>query len=132
MGVLNASLLATPTYSISGGTAKAYSQTTTNRKNVTKIIDTTVTDPRLTPSIEIEVKQHVLRADNTFEKSKKSVHCVRPKLLADGRFDFPCGDIIMKLHPEMSDAEILALKLDMVQCIMDSDFDTMWKLGTIS
>lgn len=130
--IQNAIIKAGATYSLTGGTDRTLSQAGPMLGNVVHVVDTSVTDFRLQPTFDFRTRQPVLQKDGTYQKWRRDVHVVRPKLLASGLYEPISGDVIIKGHPEMTDAEILAMKLDLCQVIMDTDFDLFWKLGTNS
>lgn len=134
MSVKNATLLAGATgVTITGGTSKQWTLGgQTVRGNGVQIVDTTATDYRTRPHATLRSSEAVYnKAGICTEKAIRRASITRPKLLADGvSIDFPNGEVIMKIHPEMLDAEILEIKLHMVQTIMDPDFDNFWKFGS--
>lgn len=130
MAISTSSILNGPTISISGGTAKTLALTETKKNGAVVCVDTSVTDPRLVPKYTYESAMHQMLADGSFTKARRQVQVTRPKQLASGKIDFPTGEVMMKLHPEMSDAEILALKCDLIQQIWDSEYDNFWKFGS--
>lgn len=128
--IQNGIIKAGATYGLTGGTDRTLVQTGPQLGATVHVVDTSVSDFRLQPTFDFRTRQPVLQKDGTYVKWRRDVHVVRPKLLASGVYEPISGDVIMKGHPEMTDSEILAMKLDLCQAIMDSDFDLFWKLGT--
>lgn len=130
MAISTSSILNGPTIAISGGTAKTLTLTETKKNGAVVCVDTSITDPRIVPKYTYESAQHQMLSDGSFTKARRQVQVTRPKILTSGKIDFPTGEVMMKLHPEMSDAEILSMKQDMVQLILDPEYDNFWKFGT--
>lgn len=118
------------TVSVTGGTNRTLSQAGPVLANGVHVIDTSITDFRVQPTFDFVSRQPVLNSDGTYVKSRRSCHIVRPKLLASGKYETNSGDVIMKMHPESTAAEFAAMKKDLIQAIIDSDFDNFWQLGT--
>lgn len=132
MSVLNAIILTGPTISVTDGTAKAYTPGGQKVNDGINIVDTTATDYRSRQNISLRAKEPVIdKAGTVSVKATRHVTVTHPKVLASGAIDFPCGEVKLKIHPENSDAETLALKQAMVQVILGSDFDNFWKFGSL-
>lgn len=128
--IQNAIILSGPTIAISGGTNRTLSQAGPALPNGVHVIDTSIADFRLQPTFDFVSRQPVLQKDGSYVKSRRSVHITRPKLLAAGKYE-PCSaDVIIKGHPEMTVAELLAFKHDIVQAVLDAEFDLFWQQGT--
>lgn len=132
MSVQNASIAVGPTISITNGTAVSYTPSGQKVNNGINIVDTSATDYRTRPNISLRGSEPAYDKDGVcVTKSNAVATCTRPKILASGAIDFPCGIVQMKLSPESTDAEILAIKEMMVQVILDADFANFWKYRSI-
>lgn len=128
--IQNAIILAGPAVAITGGTNRTLSQAGPALPTGVHVIDTSIVDFRLQPTFDFVSRQPILQKDGTYVKSRRSVHIVRPKLLASGKYEPIAGDVVIKGHPEMTAAELLAMKIDLCQAIMDAEFDLFWSQGT--
>lgn len=132
MSVQNATLLAGPTISVTGGTSKAFTPSSQKVVNGINIVDTTATDYRTRPNVSLRATE--AQYDKTgicVGKAIRTATATRPKLLASGAIDFPCVEIKLKVHPETTDAELLAIIEMGVQILTDTDFDNFRKFGSI-
>lgn len=132
MPVLSASILDGATCAFSGGTAKAYAPDGLSVANGVHIVDTTVTDPRTRPGMTLKSFPARLTQDNTWSNGKRAITVTRPKVLTDGTQRFPGVRIELTDHPEMSAAEVSALRLMAAEALMDTDFDAFWSLGSLN
>ena len=132
MSVQNATILAGPTISVTGGTSKAYTPSSQKVINGINIVDTTAADYRTRPNISIRASEAQYdRSGVCVAKAIRKATATRPKILASGSLEFPCVEITLKIHPETTDAEILALIEMGVQLLTDVDFENFRKFGSI-
>lgn len=132
MSVQNATILAGPTISVTGGTAKAFTPSSQKVINGINIVDTTATDYRTRPNVSLRATEASYdKAGVCVAKAIRKVTATRPKLLASGAIEFPCVEITLKIHPETTDAELLAITEMGVQILTDADFENFRKYGSI-
>lgn len=132
MSVQNATILAGPTISVSGGTAKSFTPSSQKVINGINIVDTTATDYRTRPNVSLRATEAQYDKNGVcIAKAVRRATATRPKLLASGAVDFPCVEVNLKVHPETTDAEILALTEMGVALLVDPDFDNFRKFGSI-
>lgn len=70
------------------------------------------------------------QSDGTFSKGRRDFNITTPKVLASGVVSYPVFRGTMELHPEMTAAEVLELKMLACQCIMDAELNDFYSLGT--
>lgn len=131
MSVKNATLLEGPTISITAGTSKVWTVGGQRVVNGIQIVDTTATDYRTRPHCSLRSSEAVFdKTGLCTVKAIRRASMTRPKILASGAVEFPNLEIVLKRHPESTDAEILELKKAACQLLLDTDFDNFWKLGS--
>lgn len=116
--------------SITGGTAAVFESDGLKVSNGIHVVDTTVSDLTLCPHATFKNKPHSLQSDGSYSKGKREVNFTVPKVLASGQTSFQVSRNQFEIHPEMTDAEILELRLMTCQLIMDSELDNFFKYGS--
>lgn len=135
MGVQNATLLVGGTVSTTGGTSTAFVPNGAEVQGGIQVVDSTSTNNVTRASITFRtIKQAALdMGTGVFTgKTKRQGQLVRPKVLANGRVVFPLVRIELEVHPEMSDAEVSALISEGAQLLVDADFNSFWKMGSLA
>lgn len=131
MPISNASLTLGGTASITGGTAKTFSEAGETIQNGKKVVDLSITDSRLRTSITVTNRPARLNSLGVYiSKDKKTVKIVRPKLKADGHISFPLREIRIEDDPEMTDAERTEMNNFAAQVLFDADFQQFVLNGT--
>lgn len=131
MPISNASLTLGGTASITGGTAKTFSEAGETIQNGKKVIDLSITDSRLRTSITVTNRPARLNSLGVYvSKDKKVVKIVRPKLKADGAISFPLREIRIEDDPEMTDTERAEMNNFAAQIMFDADFQQFVLNGT--
>lgn len=135
MGVQNATLLVGGTVGTTGGTSTAFVPNGATISGGIQIVDSVNTNAVTRASITLKtIKTAVFdMITGLFTgKTKRQIQLVRPKVLASGRVVFPLVRIEVEMHPENTDAEVLALLSEGAQLLADSDFTSFWRIGSIS
>lgn len=123
MPIRNAGLTLGGTISITGGTAKTFTEAGETITNGVKVTDLSTTDSRLRTSLTAINRPAKLDAKGVYvSKDKKTVKIVRPKLRADGTISFPLREIRIEDDPEMTDTEKAELNNFTAQVFFDPDF----------
>jgi hypothetical protein len=65
-----------------------------------------------------------------FTPAKRRLALTAPRVLADGSVFTDQVIVEMIVHPETSDADITALRSDIVNIVNDADFDSLWEDGS--
>lgn len=73
-----------------------------------------------------------LMGDGTYTKSNRESKYVSPIVLASGKTAFNTGKLILEIHPESSDAEILDLCMVMAQIAAGTSTLTFQKTGSLA
>lgn len=132
MSVQNATILAGPTISVTGGTSKAFTPSSQKVINGINIVDTTATDYRTRPNVSLRATEAQYdRLGNCVAKAIRKATATRPKVLANGSIEFPCAEVTLKVHPETTDAELTSIIEMAVQLLTDVDFENFRKFGSI-
>lgn len=118
------------TVSATGGTGKTFTSDGQTIVNGVHLIDASVTDFRVQPSIVCKVKRPVLSSTGVYSKAKLSVTYKVPILLASGATSFEIMRIERESHPEASAASRLDLNVMGAQTMVDSDFASFWASGS--
>lgn len=135
MSVQNATLLVGGTVSTAGGTSTAFVPNGATISGGIQIVDSVNTNAVTRATITLKTIKTAAfdMITGLFSgKTKRQVQLVRPKVLAGGRVVFPLIRIEMEVHPENTDAEVSALMSEGAQLLIDTDFASFWKLGSIS
>lgn len=131
MPIRNASLTLGGTISISGGTAKTFTEAGETITNGVKVVDFSTTDSRLRTAITATNRPGKLNATGVYiSKDKKTVKIVRPKLRADGTISFPLREMRAEDDQEMTDTEKAELNNFAAQVFFDPDFQQFILNGT--
>lgn len=115
---------------IVGGTDAVYTTDGLNVSNGIHVIDTTVTDLTLVPHATFKNKPHALQKDGTFSKAKKDINFTLPITLASGTKSYQVFRGTFELHPELTAAQVLEMRLTACQMIMNSGLDSFFKYGS--
>lgn len=135
MGLLNATLLVGGTVSTAGGTSTAFVPNGATVVGGVQVVDSANSNAVTRASLTFRtVKSAVLdMVTGLFTgKTKRQAQLVRPKVLASGRIVFPLVRIELETHPDMSDAEVSALMSEGAQMLVDTDFTSFWKIGSLA
>lgn len=135
MSLQNATLLVGATVAASGGTSTAFVPNGATVTNGVQIVDSTSTNAITRAMITCKtIKTAVLdMVTGLFTgKTKRQAQLVKPKVLSSGRVVFPLIRIEIEDHPEMTDAERSALRLEGAQLLVDSDFTEFWRIGSLT
>lgn len=131
MPIKGATLLLGGTVSVTGGTAKTFTEVGETIKNGVKVADFSVTDSRVRPTISCVNRPAVLSSLGRYvSKDKKTVRLVFPRLESDGTVSFPLREIRCEDSASMTDAEKAVLNSYTAQIMSDPDFLQFILYGT--
>lgn len=118
---------------VTSGTAKTYSQSGLKVVNGINVIDSSVASVTTRPSMTFKSNPAVVDSrTGKWGRETREAIATRPKVLVDGSQEFPAIRVKANFHPEMTQAEILALRLHACQMIMDGDYDAFWYTGALA
>lgn len=132
MSLQNATLSEGATVSPTGGVSKTYTVDGLSVNNGVHCIDASVADGRIRPSYTAKSIPGKVNPDGTWSNDKREVVLVRPKILADGRQKFPNLRITLTSDPENTQAEIDMLCNLGAQALVDADFTSLWRTGSLA
>lgn len=132
MSVQNAQINAGATISAAGGSAVNYTPNGQTIQNGIQLIDATVTDYRVRPTVTLKVKNPVLDSNLVYSKDRKSILLVEPIILASGKVVFNLIRMEREVHPETTAANALGLNTKAAQLLTDADFTNFWASGSIA
>lgn len=132
MGLTNPSLLKDATVTSTGGTAVNYVRNGQQVNNGFQVVDVSVVDARVRPTITIKSIPARLSANGEYTSDKREVVLTFPKVLAAGVVRFPNWRITATLHPENSEAEIVTQAGLTAQVLLDPDFQNLLKYGSVA
>lgn len=135
MSVQNATLLVGGTVSATGGTSTGFVPNGSDVAGGVQVVDSTSTNAVTRASITLRTVKNAVLDMSTglfIGKTKRQAQLVRPKVLASGRVIFPLVRIELETHPEMTDAEVSALLSEGAQLLVDADFTSFWKMGSVA
>lgn len=121
------------TCSVAGGSVKTFSANAASVKGGIQIVDTSVTDARVRPSITAVARPSAYDVKNgTWTYEKRDIVLVRPKLLSNGTVAFNSIRTIVGFHPETTVAEVNELYNSGSQLNFDTDTANFRSIGTIA
>lgn len=116
--------------SVTGGSAVVMKDDAADIPNGVHVVDTSVTTAALRPHSTFKSKA-ASYANGKIVKGRREVSHVRPKAMSDGVVVYPLVRVNFELDPEMTAAELLELKLQAVQHIMDTELNDFYTFGTV-
>lgn len=116
---------------VTAGTAAVFTDDGLDVKNGIHVVDSTATNFVTRAHATFKNKPAALQPDGTWSKGKRDFNITTPIVLASGKTSFPVFRGNMELHPEMSPAQILELKMLACQAIMDSELNEFYSYGSV-
>jgi len=116
---------------VTAGTNAVYVDDGLEVKNGIHVVDSTATSFVTRPHATFKNRGAALQSDGTWSKGRRDFNITVPKTLASGAITFPVFRGTMELHPEMTAAEILELKMLACQIIMDSELADYYSFGSV-
>lgn len=132
MGLQNASLLTGATVSASGGTAQNFTPDGQTVANGVHLIDSSVADFRIRPTLTAKTSPPATQPDGSFTKDKRVVTYVEPFIDTKGVVQYDYIRIERRVHPESSAAKAVGLLTKGAQICIDSDFALFHSLGSLA
>lgn len=117
--------------SVTAGTDAVWTDDGLDVKNGIHVVDSTSTNFITRPHATFKNRPAQLQPDGTWSKGKRDFNVTTPIVLASGATSFPVFRGGMELHPEMTAAQILELKMLACQMIMDAELDAYYTYGSI-
>lgn len=117
--------------SVTGGVAAAFTPDGQTVLNGIHIVDTSVVDVKERPHATFKNRGHALQPDGTFSKGKRDFNLTKPKTLASGKTSFQVFRGSFEIHPELSAAEVLQLRYEAAQMIIDGELDDYFVYGSV-
>jgi hypothetical protein len=114
---------------IVGGTATSYVSDGITVSGGIHVVDSTVQDLTLIPHLTFKSKPHRLLPDGKYSKAKREGNFTLPTTLASGDKVYNVARWTFELHPELTAAQILEMRIMTCQAIMDAELDSFYKLG---
>lgn len=116
---------------VTGGTNAVYTDDGLDVKNGIHIVDSTATNFITRPHATFRNRPATRLSDGTYSKGKRDFNITTPIVLASTAISFPVFRGTMELHPEMSPAQILELKMMACQAIMDAELNEYYSYGSV-
>lgn len=128
MSIRNASVPVGATYAPTGGTATGLVVLSANAGVVNTFIGTSGVTPLTRTEIEFRTKNSkpLSGAPGGYSQGRSSALITVPKTLANLNVTHNTAKFEMSIDPETTQAEVNALKLAVVNVILDADFDQLW------
>lgn len=123
------------TPAFTGGTLKTFSETGLKLKDGgVQVADSSVASATTRPTASFNSTPEIYDSKTKEWKSgTRDVVSTRPKVLVSGVQIFPSIRVRgTNFHPEMTVAEVWALRVQTAQFILDADFDAFWSSGVIA
>lgn len=114
-----------------GGTDLVYTEVGQTVANGIVIAAAATADFRIRESIEFKNRNPVLQADKTWTKFKRSGKLLVPKILASGVTCFNLGRWDIEAHPESTAAEVLNLRLQSAQAMVQAALNDFYNSGSL-
>jgi hypothetical protein len=116
--------------SVTGGSSIVMKDDAAEIPNGIHVVDTSVSTSLLRPHSTFKSKAASYANGKAVKGRRDFIH-VRPKTLSDDTVCYPLARVSFEIDPEMTAAELLELKLQAVQHIMDSELDDFYTYGTV-
>lgn len=128
MSIRNSSVAVGATYSPTGGTATSLVLLNSDASSTKAFIGTSGVTPLTRSELSFTGKPAKVSpsAPGGFTQGRASVKIVVPKVLANTNRTLNSCAFELSVDPETTAAEVSALKLAMVNFILDADFDQLW------
>jgi hypothetical protein len=115
-----------------GGSAITFVEGSREVKNGTYVIDSSEANFLLRKNASFISREPSLNSDGSYTKGKRQFTLVHPKQIADASLVHNLGRVQFELHPEMTAAEVLDLRLSVAQMIFVAAVDDFYNIGTTS
>lgn len=116
---------------VTAGIGTVFSDDGLDVKNGIHVVDTTEANFIIRKHLTFKNKGAQLLPDGTYSKGKRDFNVTAPFVLASGKTSFPVFRGTMELHPEMTAAQILELRILSCQAIMDAELDSYYSIGSV-
>lgn len=130
MPMTSLSLISGGTPSIAGGATKTYTPNNKPVANGISLIDASVTDFRLRPSLIATFRSSQQIGPSSFTKNKVTFFLKIPKLKADGTYVSNIGRLELEFDPETSTPEQDDLAFQTAQLAFDADTTSFRRTGS--
>lgn len=132
MSIIGSQISEGCTPGFTGGTSKTFTQTGLKVNGGVQVADASVASVTTRPTGTFRsTPESVDSKTGKWSRSYRDITSTRPKVLADLTQEFPSMRVKANLHPEMTTAEILALRIQTAQMILDPDYDAFWNTGAL-
>lgn len=133
MPIKGASLAVGGTISVTGGTAKTFTDMGETIKNGVKVADLSQPDARIRTTITAINRPAITDRNGKFiSKDRRSTKTVMPKILADGSIAYNFVESVSSIHPETTDAERAQLLGIDAQLKFNTDLTNFQLYGSVS
>lgn len=128
MSIRNASIPVGATWAPTGGTATPIVMISSDSSSARAFIGTTGVTPLTRSEVQFASKpaKTSANAPGGFTQGRSSAKVVTPKVLTNLARTLNTGTIEISLDPETTSVELAALKSNLVNVLMDADFDQLW------
>lgn len=116
---------------VTAGSGAVYVDDGLTVTNGIHVVDSSSTNFVTRPHATFKNRSHQLLPDGTYSKRKLDFNVTTPIVLASGAVSFPVFRGNMELHPEMSAAQILELKMLAAQLIIDAELADFYNYGSV-
>lgn len=132
MSVQNATVLVGATTSFTGGTSRTYVITGKKVVDGVHLVQSDATSGITAKHAYAVSKEPGQRSDGEFLLGQRSVRFVNPKLSSKNNYVYPSCEIVLRTHPESTQAEITELLQLALQAGADSDFTNLFNVGSLA
>lgn len=118
--------------SITGGSAVTLTSIGGTGKSQELVIATD-TDSRVRRRVKVSAvdSKPVASMPSGFTMNKGSIEFISPKVLANGKTEYPKISVIKNISVENTASEITELRRILAQLALDPDFDDFWNLNSV-
>lgn len=116
---------------VTAGTATVFTDDGLDVKGGIHVVDSTATNFITRPHMTFKNKPAALQSDGTWSKGKRDINLTTPIVLASGKTAFPVFRGTFEIHPEMTAAQILELRMLACQMIMDAELNDFYSYGSV-
>lgn len=130
MSVQDAIVQVGATITQSGGTARNYIVTGKPVNNGVHLIDASASSTATAKHAYAVSKTGGKKSDGEYNLDQRSLRFVNPITSTKGNIVYPSIEVVLKVHPESTTANIDELKSLAIQGLIDTDFTNLFSVGS--
>lgn len=115
---------------VTGGSDRVYADDGLRVTSGLHVTDQSAADLTLSTHATFKNKPHALQSSGKFSKGIRTFNFTLPIILADGSISYQTFEGEFGLHPAITVAQLLEMRMVAAQLIIDSELDAYYRYGT--